>query len=62
MHERTGMHEPACMLAAAATAVAAGCWLLLAVAAAGCSSITNSARSQHQQPRSITTAVVSQQT
>ena len=31
MHERTGMHEPACMLAAAA---AVGCWLLLAAAAA----------------------------
>jgi hypothetical protein len=40
MHERTGMHEPVCMLAAAA-----GCWLL---AAAGYCCASNS--SSHQQP------------
>jgi hypothetical protein len=35
MHERTGIHEPVCMLAAAAAAAAAGkCWLLLLLMAA----------------------------
>ena len=42
MHERTGMHEPACILAAAA-----GCRLLLAAAGAGSSS-----SSHQQQPAS----------
>jgi hypothetical protein len=46
MHERTGMHEPACMLAAAA---AAGCcWLLLVLAATAAAAAVASTSSQHQ--------------
>jgi hypothetical protein len=48
MHERTGMHEPACTLGAAATTE---CRLLLAAAAAGSSS-SSSSSSQQQQPAS----------
>jgi hypothetical protein len=49
MHERTGMHEPACILAAA---TASGCWLLLAADVASCSSRSSNSSSQHHQPAS----------